>query len=126
MRTACLSSKTSSASGQAAATAADHGLAETKFPLIRDGIFKDYIEDFHVTNPSGLQPQLRWCFHRNPILSQMFDDHPEKMACLAQEQRSTKGQWKKEMSYTKIKTTDSSWKSTQQTGRTTAIRATGL
>ena len=77
------------------------------FPLIRDGIFKDYIEDFWRDKPVRFATlnNCVGCFHRNPILlRQMFDDHPEKMAWFeAQEQRSTKGQWKKEMSYTKIK-----------------------
>lgn len=67
------------------------------FPLIRDGIFKDTIEQFWRDKPVRFAAlnNCVGCFHRNPVLlRQMFDEHPHKMEWFAKQERGrTKGFW---------------------------------
>ena len=77
------------------------------FPLIRDGIFKDTIEQFWRDKPVRFAAlnNCVGCFHRNPVLlRQMWDVHPSKMDWFArQEERKAGGQWKRDISYNVIK-----------------------
>ena len=77
------------------------------FPMITDGVYRDKIVEFWKDKPVRFAPRNNCvgCFHRNPLLLRtMFDQFPNKMQWFAaQEERSKKGKWQKEMTYQDIK-----------------------
>lgn len=78
------------------------------FPLIKDKIFKDEIENFWKDKPV----RFAWmnncvgCFHRNEIiLKKMFEKHPNKMQWFSNQEigRNVKDTWRTGITYEKIK-----------------------
>lgn len=80
-----------------------------KFPLIKDGIYKDKIEIFWDKNKQvnfgkGYYNNCIGCFHRNPVfLNKMANEHPNKMEWFSEKEKQNKpNQFKKEVSYKEI------------------------
>ena len=82
-----------------------------KFPLIKDAIFKDTIEEFWKGKPVrfAYMNNCIGCFHRNPILlKHMSERHPEKFDWFIDKEKNRKYKfdtWKESghLTYEKIK-----------------------
>lgn len=79
-----------------------------KFPLIKDAVFKDTINEYWKNKPV----RFAWmnncvgCFHRNPILlNKMFKKHPNKMDWFVKQEkgRDPRDGWKNHYRYHKIR-----------------------
>ena len=81
---------------------------QPEFPLIKDGIFKDHIEQFWKDKPV----RFAWmnncvgCFHKeNILLKKMWNKHPSKLEWFALKERESqnKATWKENVTYDQIK-----------------------
>jgi len=76
-----------------------------EFPLIKDHLFKDSIEQFWIDKPVrfAYMNNCVGCWWRSPmLLSHMSKRHPEKMDWFARQEESNKGKFKSEVSYREI------------------------
>lgn len=77
-----------------------------EFPLIRDRIYKDRIEQYWKDKPVRFAPlnNCVGCFNREPLLlRKMFTEHPEKMEWFAsQEQGRVRGAFRSDIRYERI------------------------
>ena len=78
-----------------------------EFPLIKDGIFKDHIENFwkDKTVRFALMNNCVGCFHRNEILlNKMYQLHPNKIQWFADQEngRDKRDTWRTGITYQKI------------------------
>ena len=76
-----------------------------EFPLIKDHLFKDSIEQFWIDKPVrfAYMNNCVGCWWRSPmLLSHMSKRHPEKMDWFARQEEGNKGRFKSEVSYRKI------------------------
>ena len=78
------------------------------FPLIKDGIFKDNVEQYWKDKPirfkKGYYNNCVGCFHRNPIfLNKMSKEHKNKIDWFVKmEEKNQPNQFKKEVKYSEI------------------------
>jgi hypothetical protein len=78
------------------------------FPLIKDSIFKDNIEQYWKDKPirfkKGYYNNCVGCFHRNPIfLNKMSKEHKNKIDWFVKmEEKNQPNQFKKEVKYSEI------------------------
>ena len=75
------------------------------FPLIKDGIFKDNVEEFWRDKPVrfAYMNNCIGCWWRGPmLLKHMADKHPEKMDWFARQEEGNKGNFKSDVSYREI------------------------
>ncbi len=75
------------------------------FPLIKDGIFKDNVEEFWKDKPVrfAYMNNCIGCWWRGPmLLKHMADKHPEKMDWFARQEEGNKGNFKSDVSYREI------------------------
>lgn len=77
-----------------------------EFPLIKEGIFRDNIEEYWKDKPV----QFAWmnncvgCWWRNELLlKKMFEKHPAKMEWFAEQERTRKGTFRNGITYDQIK-----------------------
>ncbi len=80
--------------------------AQPSFPLIKDQVFRDQIEQFWKDKPVRFAPlnNCVGCFHRNPVLlRKMFDYSPNKMDWFANQEGGKNRTWRADLSYKKIK-----------------------
>jgi len=76
-----------------------------EFPLIKDHLFKDSIEQFWIDKPVrfAYMNNCVGCWWRSPmLLSHMSKRHPEKMDWFARQEEGNKGRFKSEVSYREI------------------------
>lgn len=76
-----------------------------EYPLIKDHLFKDTIEQFWIDKPVrfAYMNNCVGCWWRSPmLLSHMSKRHPEKMDWFARQEESNKGKFKSEVSYREI------------------------
>jgi hypothetical protein len=76
-----------------------------EFPLIKDHLFKDSIEQFWIDKPVrfAYMNNCVGCWWRSPmLLSHMSKRHPEKMDWFARQEEGNKGRFKNEVSYREI------------------------
>ena len=76
-----------------------------EFPLIKDGVFKDTVEEFWKDKPVrfAYMNNCIGCWWRGPmLLKHMADKHPEKMDWFARQEEEGKGTFKSEVSYREI------------------------
>ena len=76
-----------------------------EFPLIKDHLFKDSIEQFWIDKPVrfAYMNNCVGCWWRSPmLLSHMSKRHPDKMDWFARQEEGNKGRFKSEVSYREI------------------------
>tara|TARA_R100000935_G_scaffold19095_1_gene36734 strand:- start:233 stop:1075 length:843 start_codon:yes stop_codon:yes gene_type:complete len=83
------------------------------FPLIKDALFKDSIEEFWKDKPVRFAyiNNCVGCWWRSPmLLKHMADKHPLKMDWFARQEEGNKGQFKSDVSYREIISYNSQYK----------------
>ena len=76
------------------------------FPLVKDGVYKMDVENFWKDKPVRFAEfnNCVGCFHRGAAqLQYLLDAQPEKMAAFIRMEEQSKGFFKKEIKYSKIK-----------------------
>jgi len=81
-----------------------------EFPLIKDGIYKDKIENYWKDKPVrfAYMNNCVGCMHRNPLLlRKMFDKEPNKMNWFVEKEKEAmasykNNQWRQDVTYEKI------------------------
>lgn len=89
------------------------GWQKPAFPLIKDGIFKDKVENYWIDKPVrfAYMNNCVGCFHRSPVLlKHMSERHPNKFDWFCDAETDGKKTFKKGINYNKIK---NSFKQTQ-------------
>jgi hypothetical protein len=79
---------------------------KVKFPLIKDGIFKDQIEEYWKDKPVrfAYMNNCVGCFHRSEMfLKHMSNKAPKQFEWFAKQERNVKGTFKTGITYDKIK-----------------------
>ena len=77
-----------------------------EFPLIKDNIYKDNIEQYWNNKPVrfAYMNNCVGCWWRSELLlNKMFEKHPKKMEWFAEQERNRKGTFKTGITYDKIK-----------------------
>ena len=78
----------------------------TEFPLIKDSVFKDKIEEFWKDKPVrfAYMNNCVGCFHRSELLlKHMSNKQPQKFEWFSEQERKSKGTWRTGITYDKIK-----------------------
>ena len=76
-----------------------------EFPLIKDAIFKDDIQNFWKDKPVrfAYMNNCIGCFWRSPVLlKKMADKHPKKMAWFSQMEQTTGNAFRSDLTYSEI------------------------